>query len=226
MNAVYVPDELTQLTFDDVVSIFAWAIEPHDSDAALALVLAKTALETGRWQKMHNWNFGNAKAGSTYTGMYTAFPCNEVLGGRVVWFAPEGELDRKGGKVVGKRWDVPPAHPQTRFRAFASRYDGANEYVRLMRERFPHSYQWMLSGDAESFVLSLKRERYFTADEQEYLRAVASLQREFMQRLAGYNPEPVSLEDETLERLRMLVAVHQFDTHELLYGADDERPNA
>ncbi len=40
-------------------------------DDTLALALAKTALETGRWQRIWNSNFGNIKASESYVGQYT-----------------------------------------------------------------------------------------------------------------------------------------------------------
>ena len=41
----------------------------------MALLLAQSALETGNWQKIHNFNFGNAKAGVDYPLIVS---CGEV----------------------------------------------------------------------------------------------------------------------------------------------------
>lgn len=188
MKAVYVDPVLTPLTFDEAAErmqqgiLVATGVAP--TTAALALALAKTALETGRWQKMWNGNWGNIKAGDDYEGMYTAFPCNEVIGGKVVWFDPSGQLDRKGGDVTGLAWAVPPAHPQCRFRAYANGFDGAQQYVDFVANgRYAEAWARLLDGDAAGYVHALKLKGYFTADEATYLRGVEKLFREFQRKL-------------------------------------------
>lgn len=184
MKAVYVEPVKTPLTFDEAAErmqqgiLVATGIAP--TTAALALALAKTALETGRWQSMWNGNWGNIKAGENYEGMYTCFACNEVLNGKTVWFGPEGQLTGKGGTVTGLAWAVPPGHPQTRFRAYANGFDGAQQYVDFVANgRYAEAWNRLLDGDAPGYVHALKLKGYFTADEATYLRGVESLFREF-----------------------------------------------
>jgi hypothetical protein len=184
LKAVYVDPILTPLTFDEAADrmqqgiLVATGIAP--TTKALALALAKTALETGRWQKMWNGNWGNIKAGENYEGMFTAFPCNEVLNGKTVWFSPEGQLTGKGGEIVGVTWAVPPAHPQCRFRAYANGFDGAQQYVDFVANgRYAEAWNRLLDGDVVGYVRQLKIRGYFTADEATYLRGVESLFREF-----------------------------------------------
>jgi hypothetical protein len=154
------------------------------STEVLALALAKTALETGRWSAIWNANWGNIKAGEQYEGLFTCITLNEVLGGRVVWFDPAGELDRKGGAVVGKVWDVPPGHPQTRMRAYRDPLEGAEEYIQFVASgRYKDAWAELLEGDAVGYVHALKVKNYFTADEATYARGVVSLQKEFIARL-------------------------------------------
>lgn len=211
MLAEYMPPEVTTLDFEEAAEVHRWGLAEEGSiltDEALALGMSKTALESGRWKKMHNWNFGNVKCPETQPGMFTSFACNEVLKGETVWFAPEGELDRKGGVVVGKVWDVPPGHPQTRFAAFANRWDGIERYVSfLQRPRYLKAYRALLSGSAPAYVRELRAAGYFTAPEDQYLRGVASMQREFVAKLRGLSaPEAAVSEDlaEEVERLQKL----------------------
>jgi len=145
----------------------ATGVEP--SDRALALALAKTALETARWKSMWNWNWGNIKAGENFEGMYTCISLNEVLEGKTVWFAPSGRLDVKGGRVIAEAYKVPPGHPQTRMRAYANGFDGAQEYVTFLANgRYRDAWARLLEGDPVGFVRELKAKGYFTADESSY----------------------------------------------------------
>lgn len=198
MIATYVEPAKTALSWEDVAASLRWALEGPSSTpspSVLSLCLAKSALETGRWTKIWNFNFGNVKAGEKYAGMYTCIRLNEVLKGKAVWFDPDSE-----------GFAVPPGHPQTRMRAFANAWDGAQAYVEVLQDRFRAAYDAMLTGDAGKYVHTLKRMGYFTADEEPYLRGVQSLQREFMAKLQGLPHEDVRLDDLSaeVERLQAL----------------------
>lgn len=206
MKAAYVAPKRTPLTFDAAAKTMKWALKcvlGHDpNDETLALALAKTALETGRWTQIWNDNWGNVKAGNDYAGMFTCITLNEVLKGKVVWFAPEGELTTapsRGGKLVGSPIAVPDGHPQTRMRAFANEFNGAECYVDFVATHYPEAWTRLLAGDATGYVHALKARGYFTADEATYARGVVSLQREMLTRLHGLpKPPPVDLEWEKL----------------------------
>ncbi|HTJ17859.1 MAG TPA: hypothetical protein VL494_13860 [Steroidobacteraceae bacterium] len=173
----------------------------------LALALAKTALETGRWQSIWNANWGNVKAGEQYVGQYTCILLNEVLhrDGKdvVVWFAPEGELvGGPGSAIKGVRVAVPSGHPQTRMRAYANRFDGAFSYVDFVGGgHYAAAWQRLLAGDAAGYVHALKLAGYFTADEATYARTVVSLHKEFLGKLAGQNPGELVSSGEICEAL-------------------------
>jgi hypothetical protein len=127
--------------------------------------------------------------------MFTCIRLNEVLNGKVKWFDPDSD-----------GFAVPPGHPQTRMRAFANAWDGAEQYLGVMRDRFKLAYDAMMTGDAQKYVHTLKATGYFTADEAPYLRGVQSLQREFMAKLQGLPHEDVRLDDLSadVERLQKL----------------------
>lgn len=203
MRAVYVSDALTPFSFDEAAEAMRWALStPAGSapaDNVLALALAKTALETGRWKKIHCFNWGNIKAGEIYEGMYTCFPLNEVLNGKVVWFSPEGQhVSGLGTPLVGPPMAVPPGHPQARMRAYANRYDGARSYVDFVSGgRYANAWRLLLEGDAVSYVHALKVAGYFTADESAYARGVLLMQAEFIKTLAGHeNVEPAAVHED------------------------------
>jgi hypothetical protein len=155
----------------------------------LALALAKCALETARWKSIWCFNFGNIKASATYIGSYCTIELNEVIGGKTVWFSPRGRLDRKGGTVVAEACNDPPGHPQTRMRAYGSAIEGTRAYVDFVASgRYAAAWQRLLAGDAAGYVHALKVAGYFTADEAQYLRGVASMQSEFVSKLKPTPP--------------------------------------
>ncbi len=200
MLATYVRAQKTPLAFEEAAGAMRAALTQYLGWApalpVLALALAKTAFETARWQSIWNNNWGNIKAGETYEGTYCSYACNEVLSTGLKWFIPEGELDRKGGVVVGKVWLVPPGHPQTRFRAYPNAADGARRYVEFVAGgRYRDAWSMLLLGDAAGYVHALKLKGYFTADEAAYTRGVVSLQSEFSRRLERFEAFEVPVPD-------------------------------
>jgi hypothetical protein len=200
MKAVYVPAARTPLSFEEAAKVMEAALfavlNERPKTETLALALAKTALETGRWQQIWNDNWGNIKAGPDYVGQFTCITLNEVLAAGVVWFAPEGQLNRKGGEVIGTRYSVPPGHPQTRMRAYANAYDGAHSYVDFVAGgRYRDAWQQLLAGNAYDYVMALHQKGYFTADPLVYVKAVKSLHQEFIAKLEGLHADPVEPPD-------------------------------
>lgn len=198
MLAKWVPAHLTPSSFDEAAVAMRAALRlqiGHEpSRECLALALAKTALETGRWRSIWCNNWGNVKAGETYAGLYCTIELNEVLDGKVVWFSPRGRLERRGGNVVAEPFEDPPGHPQTRMRAYPTREDGAIAYVAFVAGgRYASAWQRLLAGDAAGYVTELRAKGYFTAPLADYLKGVVSLQKEFLGKLNGQHPEPASV---------------------------------
>ncbi len=208
MKARYVSDKLTPMRFEAAREALAAGLREPGIDATaatapvprevLALGLAKCALETGRFQKIWNNNFGNIKASDSYEGMFTCITLNEVIAGRVQWFAPNGPVIRLPGgsftPTAAPRVAVPDGHPQTRMRAHANRFDGAYAYGSFMQAR-PKLWAALNAGEPVAFVHAMKLAGYFTADEKPYATAVASLFKEFLLRLEGKVPEETRLDE-------------------------------
>lgn len=239
MQAVYTEPVKTPMTFQQAHDCMVWALKTrlgHDpSDEVLALALAKTALETGRWSSIWNSNWGNVKAPDTYEGMYTCITLNEVLvrGGKnvTVWFAPEGELSAspsKGGQLIAPPMAVPPGHPQTRMRAFANNYDGVDCYIDFVANgRYKKAWAALLTGNAMAYVHELKVAGYFTAPESDYVKGVASLQHEFIGKIRALPDVPKA--DVEWERLKANVPNLYFlvsDVMEHLRDRDDDHEDA
>ena len=185
MRAAYLPAQLTKLTPAEALKAIRGAWETLEgvspSHGTQSLLLAQSALESGRWLFCYLYNLGNEKAGLTYDGFFQCYRCNEQLPDGWHWYVPEGELvGQFGTPLKGSPIPVPDGHPQTRFRAFAGPEQGALAWLQLLKRRFPTAYAIAKAGGtAEGFVQALKRDRYFTANEAPYARAVSSLAREY-----------------------------------------------
>lgn len=157
-----VADRLTPLTRQEatsaLVEAYTRATGGAPSTRVLALLLAHTALETQRWQKLHNFNFGNAKADLSYP-LIAQFRCSEVENGIEQFFDPPD--------------------PHCNFRAYADAADGAVDYLRVLQSR-AHWWNGLQSEDPNAFVDGLATvPKYFTGNPAAYKRAVASLFDEF-----------------------------------------------
>jgi flagellum-specific peptidoglycan hydrolase FlgJ len=177
------------------------------SNAQLSVLVAQSALETGRWRSIHCWNFGNVKAGPDYEWLYCQFRCNEVIAGKVEWFDPP--------------------HPQCNFRAFTNIDTGALAHLRFLSglKRYAGAWKAAEQGDPAAFVHALKLAGYFTADETPYRRAVVPLFNEYMRMLASEpsDTEPSPPPDEHELHQAALAALATSDP---LEAARDERREA
>lgn len=193
-----VPAHKTPITPADVAQALrsAWSqlFGGVPSDATIALLMAQSALETGRWRSCWNWNLGNIKPGSKWQGDTCQFSCNEVIDGKVVWFNPP--------------------HPQTTFRAYADLAAAAADYLWLLHRRFTACWMHVLRPDPVAFSQALKRQGYYTAPEPPYTRAVASLFREYLPLVVSLaDPVPVpamapAVPDRDLETLALSIAAY------------------
>ena len=157
-----VVNRLTPLTLPDatqaLVEAYTRVTGGVPSGRVLALLLAQTAFETRHWQKIHNFNFGNAKADLSYP-LITQFRCSEVENGLEQFFDPPD--------------------PHCNFRAYTNPADGAVDYIKVLQRR-PHWWNGLQSEDPNTFVDALATTpKYFTGNPVIYKHAVASLFDEF-----------------------------------------------
>ena len=121
------------------------------------ILMAQWALETGRGEKMMNYNFGGIKG---------AGPDNLTAGYETSEFYSDGHGGTKRVNIIDY------------FRAYTDANQGAKDYVALLRKRYPEAVAAMSEGDVNGFVHGLKERRYFTAPEAEYAAGVNSLVKE------------------------------------------------
>ncbi|MEO8903568.1 MAG: hypothetical protein ABI627_18770 [Polyangiaceae bacterium] len=173
-----VDNRLTPLTAQDATralyDAYARVTGGPPSARILALLLAQSAFETGRWQKLHNFNFGNIKASLDYP-LITQFRCSEVEQGVEQFFDPPD--------------------PHCNFRAYTNAADGAVDHVKVLQSR-PHWWNGLQTEDPGAFVDALaSAPKYFTGNPGVYKRAVASLFEELrpLARAAVRRPRLASL---------------------------------
>lgn len=217
-----VPAIQTPMVLAAVTEAFAAARLQTDLEiptVGLACIVAKTALETGRWGphvgkdgkargSMWGYEFGNIKASKSWKDagkLVQMYRCNEVIKGKVEWFDPP--------------------HIQTHFRAHPDAVTGALEYLLFTSSRYSAAWARAMAGDPAGFVHELKRRGYFTADEAPYVKAVTSMYHEFLPLLSigqvEPEPEPAQL-DEWEELRERLLPQLDADYAELAFDAVSE----
>ncbi len=123
------------------------------SRRTLGVLWGQWAMETGRGQSMYGFNFAGIKGKS-------------ASGRSAVYWTKEGHGPTE-------------RRVKAEFRHYATPEAGADDYVRLLAERYPEAMAGAARGDAPAFVRGLASQGYFTADPAMYSRAVTRLQAEF-----------------------------------------------
>ncbi len=152
----FIPDRITKASPQEMYDALGKAWNEKFGEwprkASILLLLSQWSIETAEGASMHCWNVGNAKSVPGDGRSWTHFRCWEVIKGKKVWFDPP--------------------HPQTRFRAFDTLAEGAADYLAMLHKRFNLSWPAVISGSPEEFAHLLKVQRYYTADEAAYAKAV------------------------------------------------------
>jgi hypothetical protein len=182
------PDQLTPATPAEMYASLerAWklSIGSTASRDSLLVLLGQWALETGRGKSMHCFNVGNAKHVDNDGRDFCFFACDEVIGGRIVWFYP--------------------VDPACCFRAFRTLDEGVADYLDLIRRRFAASWPAVLSGSPSLFAHMLKTQGYYTADEAQYAHTLVALFQEFDMTLGlGFDLHTVAGQQAALNKLGM-----------------------
>lgn len=212
-SLIRVPDRLTVLTPAEAIAALATAYteifsRPIDAPT-LAILVAKTALETGNWRKIHCNNFGNVKGADPQTGLFTMYRCDERLAPARAQRAIDTANIRADGsgmpnamltaKNKDGTWTVMfwPDHEQCKFRAFYSAAAGAVEYIRFLAidtkpdDGKPNRYAaaWKAADtfdDPKAFAHELKRAGYYTASEASYTAGVVALYNQYLPQCIAY----------------------------------------
>lgn len=173
----------------------------YPSDESLAILWAKTCLETGRFKVgFWNYNFGNIKYKKD-DDLYTMFECGEEVSLEVAEQMVKEDpifvsiVRRYTWSNGSKRASIKilPGHEWSKFRAYHTIEDGAEDYIRFLSEKTRYKKAWekLMEGDPEGYSYALGEAGYYTADPKKYTAGVVRLYNEFMQKkdelLASYN---------------------------------------
>jgi hypothetical protein len=186
----YVPIKATPLDANTAI----WALKEawvklfgdHISTEALCVLAAQSALETGRWQKINNYNFGNLKMLDDKS--FTMFATGENI-----W--------NNNLKKTEYKWFEPP-HIQTAFRSYDNPIDGAIDYLSFLSNRqssegwrnqaYKKAFEFLRQGKPKEFGYALHEAGYYTANPDVYTAGVVRLFDEFLRRkeeLMSWIPE-------------------------------------
>jgi len=188
----YIPDELNAASEEEIFHALRVGTEDvcgkQLSFESLAVLLAHSALETGRWKVgLHRWNFGNVKAYPDKLEKdqyFTMFRCGEILNGKQQYFDPP--------------------HPQCCFRAFKTREDGIRYHLDFLmnRKRYSKAWQEVLKGNPSAYSHELRVGGYYTANEKLYTATLVRLFGEFAgkkNKLLAYSDAQIENEKKALE---------------------------
>jgi hypothetical protein len=172
LGGVALPNTLTPLTADQAAAALATAYKRVTGRAPtqriLALLVGQTALETGDWKSLHNYNFGNAKA-SASDPYYTGFRCWELVNGQQTWYEADD--------------------PMCRFAAHLTAADGAEHYIRVLAHR-PNWWAGLQTGTVDGYVAGLTTSpAYFTANAQQYADGLTVRMNKFAAQAVKYAGE-------------------------------------
>jgi len=144
---------------------FARLASATPSDDLLGYMMAQTALETGRWQSLKNFNLGNI----------TAAEVSDATAWRPPWFAPPFATERDAElheKML--RGAAPRA-----FMSYPNLESGAFDYVRRLHTQFPEIVTAMETGDARKVATAINHNYCRGCFEVEHTRSLRSLAEEF-----------------------------------------------
>jgi flagellum-specific peptidoglycan hydrolase FlgJ len=182
----------TPVTPEQVFLSFAtaWQMlagQPPKRDV-LHIIHAQSALETGHWKSLWNYNLGGSKKHGTCD--WTHFTTTE----RFPHAAADKYLasSKPGAEVALVKVDATHKtlrfHGKQQMNCFASWEDldtAARDHIALLFRRFPEAIEKAKAGDVDGYVRELKRKGYFTASEDEYKKAVGSIAKRYTRELAA-----------------------------------------
>lgn len=142
-----IPNKITKLTVDQAAKALSDGYKKvtgsRPNRLVLGLLLAQSALETGNWNSIHNYNFGNFKASSS-DKYIQYFGCNEI--------------------IDGISQDFPAGDTHCIFAAYKNAADGAAAYVKGLKNR-SNWWSGLQSKTVAGFIKGLTTPpKYFTAN--------------------------------------------------------------
>lgn len=153
----------------------------------LHILHAQSALETGHWKSIMNFNLGGAKKHGDNDWCYftTTERFKDDVAQRYVSSSKPGEVTvlKQGEgfttlKFSGKQ-------QMNCFASWETLDAAAKAHLELLFNRYPKAIERARIGDAKGYVRELKKGGYFTASEDEYTKIVDSIARSYTRKLAN-----------------------------------------
>jgi hypothetical protein len=127
----------------------AWpSVVGGDPGQAIPILVAQSDFETGTWAACWNWNLGNVKTGSNWTGDFFNMTAGEGSAGQT---------------MVASSW-----------RSYPDLESGAAAWLGVLAAGYSSALGYAEAGDLANFVQALSDGGYFTADERTYYNGVAA----------------------------------------------------
>jgi len=159
------------------------------TNEALAILTAQSALETGRWNKINNFNFGNLKM---------------ARGSQFTLFATGENIWNKEKRKNEWHWFEPP-HYQTAFRSYNSEVDGASDYIEFLSDRkssekwrneaYKVAFKLLKRGKPKGYSYALYKAGYYTGNPETYTAGVIKLYNEFLEKIKLYYPNIIIIDE-------------------------------
>lgn len=172
MTAKCVPAVKTTYNQQQVIQAFvtAWFKQFNEipKKESIGVLFSQNAIETGGTVSMWNNNVGNVK------------------------FVPNQNQDADNGKeymMLTNVWEMiggvkkyyQPPDPATWFRSFPSLADGIAEHLDFLKNhRYKSSWSAVESGNPGAFAHLLKINKYYTADEADYVKGMNYFFKKYM----------------------------------------------
>jgi len=199
----YLPPQTNSTPELDIVKSLrkAWVevLQTEPSINSLAVLFSQITLECGPNLKYcKNFNIGNIKSLPNDGRYWTAFRCNEILGG------------------VNKYFD--PPNPICNFRAFKTSSEGFVDYIKFLAQKKNYAGAWaqVIKGDPNEYAHQLKIAMYYTASLESYTKGVVSIFNRFKAKYGSVdlsthvppeNDTPIDLTDEERAHIQGMVAL-------------------
>ena len=154
----------------------------------LHILHAQSALETGHWKSLWNYNLGGAKKHGpcdwTYFTTTERFP-HEQADKHLASSKPGSEVTLVKQDSTHKTLKFSGKQSMNCFASWEDLDSAAKAHLELLFRRFPAAIERAKAGDADGYVKELKKRGYFTASEEEYMKAVGSIARSYEKKLLG-----------------------------------------
>lgn len=192
---------------------------------SLLVLMAQWAIETGRGEKMMNFNIGNFKSVPGDGRDFTYFTTSE----QVSIGAAHAALATGLATISWEKADqglalvvFHPKSPVTRFRAYDTLEHGATDYVQSLHHRFSQAWIAVESGDPRVFAHLLKVQGYYTASEKDYADALAARYLEY-----GYlSDDPTTPDLEKVRGIKKALSLLGYDVGVVDDNMDHRAQNA